>query len=82
VELMDNLKAICRDVINTHGEFQIDESKITSDADFYNDLGIDSLMAVAFMVELQRTFKIRISEEDAIKIRTLSELENYLQVRL
>lgn len=40
------------------------------DDDFYEDIGMDSMGAVAMIVEIQRRFRIRIPEADVPELRT------------
>lgn len=50
----------------------IDE-KISNDAHLSNDLGMDSLDAVELMMNCEREFNIRISDEDVMGIETVGE---------
>lgn len=54
-----------------------DEVKMNSH--FINDLGVDSLMLAELIMLLEDEFKIRIPDEDAIKINTVEDAVNYIQ---
>ncbi|NGQ93890.1 acyl carrier protein [Brevibacillus sp. SYP-B805] len=56
----------------------VDESKITLDASFKEDLGADSLDVVELVMELEDEFDMEISDEDAEKISTVGEVVNYI----
>jgi len=51
--------------------------KLTPDADFFNDLGIDSLKAIEIVAAFEKKFRIIIPEEDIPKIRTLIQVIEY-----
>ncbi|MEL6614837.1 MAG: acyl carrier protein, partial [Bacteroidota bacterium] len=46
----------------------VDESEISRDASFTNDLGADSLDTVELIMEFEKEFGITIPDEDAEKI--------------
>jgi acyl carrier protein len=56
----------------------VDESKITLEASFKEDLGADSLDVVELVMELEDEFDMEISDEDAEKISTVGEVVNYI----
>ena len=57
----------------------VDESDITKDASFTNDLGADSLDTVELIMEFEKEFDLTIPDEDAEKISTVGEAVSYLQ---
>lgn len=57
----------------------VDESDITADASFTNDLGADSLDTVELIMEFEKEFDLTIPDEDAEKIATVGEAVSYLQ---
>jgi len=57
----------------------VDESQITPEASFTNDLGADSLDIVELVMGFETEFNISIPDEDAEKITTVGEAINYLK---
>jgi acyl carrier protein len=60
----------------------IDLNKVTSDANFINDLGADSLDAVELIMEFENQFDIHISDMDAERIQTVGQAIKYIESRL
>ncbi len=54
-------------------EFLCDPEKISEDA-MIKDLGIDSLSLLEFIFRIEDVFAIRITNEDAEKIETLTDI--------
>ena len=57
----------------------VDASKVTNDSLFIDDLGADSLDTVELVMAFEEEFDIEIPDEDAQKIRSVSDAINYLQ---
>jgi len=57
----------------------LEESEITNQASFANDLGADSLDTVELIMEFEKEFNISIPDEDAEKISTVEEAVKYIQ---
>lgn len=66
----------------TAEQLEIDESMITPDASFINDLEADSLSMVELMLALEEEFDMEISDEDAEKISTVGDVLNYINERI
>jgi acyl carrier protein len=56
----------------------IEESKVTSESRFVNDLGADSLDTVELMMAIEAEFDCNIPDEEASKIVTISDAVNYV----
>lgn len=56
----------------------VDESQVTGDASFMDDLGADSLDTVELVMALEEEFDIEISDEDAEKIQTVQDAIDYI----
>jgi acyl carrier protein len=59
-------------------EFEIEEDQINPDADFKNDLGLESLDFVDIVVIIEREFGFKVKSEEIIHIRQLSDLYDYV----
>lgn len=62
-----------------------DPSEITPDAKFFQDLGVDSMMALEIMAAMEKKYKIAIPEEKLPQLTTLRETvavaKEYLEKR-
>ena len=59
----------------------VDESVITMDSSFVDELGADSLDIVELIMGLETEFDIEIPDEDAEKITTVGDAVNYIKER-
>jgi acyl carrier protein len=57
----------------------VDESDVTLDASFREDLEADSLDLVELIMELEEQFGMEIPDEEAEKITTVEEAVDYVQ---
>ncbi|MBD5182306.1 MAG: acyl carrier protein [Muribaculaceae bacterium] len=73
-EIAEKVKMIVKDKLNID-----DDSKITEDATFVNDLGADSLDTVELIMELENTFGIEIPEDQSEKIKTVGDAIAYIE---
>ena len=55
-------------------KMKVDESEITEDKSFFNDLGADSLDFVELCVTLEREFNVKFNEEDTANVKTVGDL--------
>lgn len=60
----------------------IDESEITMESSFNDDLEADSLDIVELMMALEDEFKIEISDDEAGKISTIGDVVEYIKERV
>jgi len=72
MESIDKIKKIIVDQLG------VDESKITEDSSFVDDLGADSLDIVELIMAFEEEFDIEIPDEDAEKIKTVGDTVKYL----
>jgi acyl carrier protein len=59
----------------------VNESQITEDASYIDDLGADSLDTVELVMALEEEFGVEIPDEDAEKITTVSQTVAYIKKR-
>lgn len=57
-------------------------AEVTTEKDFMNDLGADSLAVVDLVIGFEDEFKIQIPDEDANDIKTVGNATNYIKGRL
>ena len=57
----------------------VEDSQVTPEASFTNDLGADSLDIVELVMGFESEFGISIPDEDAEKIATVGDAVNYLK---
>ena len=57
----------------------VEESAISNDAKFIDDLGADSLDTVELIMEFEEEFGIEIPDEDAENITTVSSAIKYIE---
>jgi acyl carrier protein len=60
----------------------VEESKVTAEAHFINDLGADSLDTVELIMKFEEEFSIKIPDEDAEKIAKVDDAVNYIETKL
>lgn len=75
--IFDKLKTIIAE------QFGVEESSITPEISFEDDLGADSVDIVELSMALEEEFEVdEMSEEDVSAIHTVGDLLKYLQDRL
>ena len=63
-------------------QLDIEESKITLESSFANDLNADSLDIVEIIMGLEEQFEIEITDEDAQKILTIKNAVEYINEKI
>ena len=56
----------------------VEESKVTDEANFIDDLGADSLDTVELVMALEEEFETEIPDQDAEKITTVHDVVSYI----
>lgn len=60
-------------------EFELDPAIMGPEATLYEDLGLDSLDAVDMVVVLEKTFGMKLTDEETLRsIRTIDDLFQFL----
>ena len=59
-------------------QLAVDSAEVTSQAQFVQDLGADSLDTVELVMALEEEFDIEIPDEDAEKIATVGDAVRYI----
>ncbi|MCB0666170.1 MAG: acyl carrier protein [Saprospiraceae bacterium] len=57
----------------------VDESEVTPEASFTNDLGADSLDTVELIMEFEKEFDLSIPDEQAENIQTVGQAIEYIE---
>jgi acyl carrier protein len=57
----------------------VDDSEVSNEASFTNDLGADSLDTVELIMEFEKEFDISIPDEQAENIQTVGDAVKYLE---
>ena len=57
----------------------VDETEVTPEASFTNDLGADSLDTVELIMEFEKEFNIAIPDDQAEKIATVANAVKYIE---
>ncbi len=65
----------------TAEQLDVDESMVTMDASFINDLEADSLALVQLMMALEEEFDVEIPDEEAEEISTVGDAVNYINTK-
>ncbi|MEZ4947917.1 MAG: acyl carrier protein [Saprospiraceae bacterium] len=72
-DIADRVKQIIVDKLG------VDESEVTTEANFTNDLGADSLDTVELIMEFEKEFDLSIPDEEAEKIQTVGQAVSFLE---
>ncbi len=72
-DIASRVKAIIVDKLG------IDESEVTPEASFTNDLGFDSLDTVELIMDFEREFDIQIPDDQAENITTVGQAIDFIE---
>ena len=72
-EVAERVKAIIVDKLS------VEETEVTNEASFTNDLGADSLDTVELIMEFEKEFGISIPDDQAEKITTVGDAIVYIE---
>ncbi len=72
-EVAERVKAIIVDKLS------VEETEVTNEAIFTNDLGADSLDTVELIMEFEKEFGISIPDDQAEKITTVGDAIAYIE---
>ncbi len=75
-DIASRVKAIIVDKLG------VDESEITNESSFTNDLGADSLDTVELIMEFEKEFNIAIPDDQAEKISTVGQAVDYISANV
>ncbi len=76
---MSTFERVSKVVVDRLG---VEESDVTEDASFRDDLDADSLDVVELVMELEEEFDTEISDEDAEQIVTVGDAVKYIEENL
>lgn len=60
----------------------VDESKVTENASFIEDLGADSLDTVELIMKMEEEFDLDIPDEEAENLKTVNDVVKYISEKL
>ena len=72
-DVAEKVKAIIVDKLG------VDESEVTNEASFTNDLGADSLDTVELIMEFEKEFNIQIPDDKAEAITTVGDAVSFIE---
>jgi acyl carrier protein len=74
--IFESVKSLVHDSLN------VEQTRITMDASFIDDLGADSLDIVELVMAIEKHFDIEIPDEDAEQINTVQDAVDYISDRM
>ena len=75
-EMSDIKSKVTKIIVDKLG---VDESEVTTEASFTNDLGADSLDTVELIMEFEKEFNIAIPDDQAEQIGTVGQAVDYIE---
>lgn len=61
---------------------ELPEEEVTDEADFTDDLQVDSLMALEIVVTLEKRYRVKVSEADFKDVSTLAQVRALVEAKL
>jgi acyl carrier protein len=63
-------------------KFKVQPQNVNAGTRLREDLNVDSLDAVELIMELEDTFKVKISDDEAQKLKTIGDIVNFIQPKV
>jgi acyl carrier protein len=77
---MGNIKDVEKEVKEIIAQIlEVEPEKITPEAKFVEDLGMDSMMALEIVAAIEKKYKVVIPEEHLMKLANLNDVINMTQ---
>jgi len=73
-ELENNIRNIVAEIL------EIKPEKVGLDSKFVDELGMDSMMALEILASIEKKYKIKIPEENLVKVTSLRNLLDIVQL--
>ena len=71
---MHQVESLTKEVRSIIAEIaEMEEEEIKGDSNFVEDLGFDSMMALEILARLEKQYKIKIPEEELVKLVDLNQ---------
>ena len=74
---LEKLKEEIKKIVSEISE--VPQEELKEDARFVEDLGIDSMMALEIVANIEKKYKVVIPEEEIPKIRSLKDVYNIME---
>ena len=72
-----NVRVMENEIRNIISEIaEMEPEKVTLEANFVEELGMDSMMALEILAAIEKKYKIQIPEEKLMKLKNLQETVN------
>ena len=75
--MLDNISSKVKKIVADH--LGVEESKVTNEASFIDDLGADSLDTVELVMAFEEEFGSEISDSEAEKILTVGDAIKFIE---
>ncbi|MBM3909945.1 MAG: acyl carrier protein [Firmicutes bacterium] len=63
-------------------KFKVSPEKVNASTRLREDLNVDSLDAVELIMELEDTFKVKIADDEAQKLKTIGDIVNFIKPKV